>query len=253
MGHEFDMNGKVAIITGGSKGLGRAMALGLAKAGANIVVSSRKIEPCEVVAQEVRELGRRALAVSCHVGDWVSLPELIDKTLEEFGRIDVLINNAGIAPVSPNLLDLSESLFDKTMDVNLKGPLRLTALAAEAMKRTGGGTIINISSLAAQKPRPYTVVYSAAKAGLNVLTAAAAQEYAADNIRVNCIVCGMFRTDSFSKSIPTEESEIAAAQNAALKRIADPDEIVGTALYLASNASSYTTGECIVVDGGALK
>ena len=133
----LDATGKVVVVTGGSKGLGRAMALGFAEAGADVVVASRKLEPCEVVADEVRALGRRALAVSCHVGDWDQCGALVDATVAEFGRIDVLVNNAGIAPVPPSLLDVTSDLFDKTIAVNLKGPLRLTALAAEHMPAGG--------------------------------------------------------------------------------------------------------------------
>ena len=184
----LDATGKVVVVTGGSKGLGRAMALGFAEAGADVVVASRKLEPCEQVAAEIRDIGRRALAVSCHVGDWDQCGALIDATVAEFGRIDVLINNAGIAPVPPSLLDVTQDLFDKTIGVNLRGPLRLTALAAEHMPR--GGAVINISSKASLHPSSFTVVYAAAKAGLNALTKATANEFGPRGIRVNAIVCG---------------------------------------------------------------
>jgi NAD(P)-dependent dehydrogenase (short-subunit alcohol dehydrogenase family) len=156
----LDATGKVVIVTGASKGLGRAMALGFAEAGADVVVASRKLAHCEAVADEVRAMGRRALAVSCHVGDWDQCATLIDATVAEFGRIDVLVNNAGIAPVPPSLIDVTSDLFDKTIAVNLKGPLRLTALAAAQM--TAGGSIVNISSKASLHPTPFTVVYAAA-------------------------------------------------------------------------------------------
>ena len=159
----LDATGKVVVVTGGSKGLGRAMALGFAEAGADVVVASRKLEPCEVVADEVRALGRRALAVSCHVGDWDQCGALVDAAVAEFGRIDVLVNNAGIAPVPPSLLAVTPDLFDKTIAVNLKGPLRLTALVAEHMP--AGGAVINVSSKASLHPSSFTVVYAAAKAG----------------------------------------------------------------------------------------
>jgi NAD(P)-dependent dehydrogenase (short-subunit alcohol dehydrogenase family) len=243
----FRLDGKVAVITGSSKGLGRAMALGFAEAGADVVISSRKIDGCESVAEEVRALGRRAIAVACHVGRWADCAQLVDRTVAEFGRIDVLVNNAGIAPVPPSLLGVTEELFDKTIDVDLKGPLRLTALAAEHMPP--GGTVLNISSKASTHPSPFTVVYAAAKAGLNALTKASSQEFAARGIRVNCIVCGTFRTDSFEAGAPSEAQE-AIAQRVSLGRIADAQEIVGTALYLATDASSYLTGQLITVDGG---
>ncbi len=244
----LDATDKVVVVTGGSKGLGRAMALAFAEAGADVVVASRKLEPCEAVAAEVRALGRRALAISCHVADWQQCSTLIDATIAEFGRIDVLVNNAGIAPVPPSLLAVTEDLFDKTIAVNLRGPLRLTALAAEHMP--SGGSIINISSKASLHPTSFTVVYAAAKAGLNALTKASANEFGPRGIRVNAIVCGTFHTDSLHKSMPSDEIQAQMAARISLGRIASADEIVGTALYLASDASSYLTGELILLDGG---
>ena len=244
----LDATGKVVVVTGGSKGLGRAMALGFAEAGADVVVASRKLEPCEHVAADIRDMGRRALAVSCHVGDWDQCGALIEATVAEFGRIDVLINNAGIAPVPPSLLDITADLFDKTIGVNLRGPLRLTALAAEHMP--SGGSVINISSKASLHPTSFTVVYAAAKAGLNALTKAAANELGPRGIRVNAIVCGTFHTDSLHRSMPSEDVQAQMVARVSLGRIAAADEIVGTALYLASSASSYLTGELILLDGG---
>jgi NAD(P)-dependent dehydrogenase (short-subunit alcohol dehydrogenase family) len=200
------------------------------------------------VAEEIRELGRRALPVRCHVGEWDECAALIDATVAEFGGVDVLVNNAGIAPVPPSLLDVTPELFDKTIAVNLKGPLRLTALAAEHMP--AGGAIINVSSKASLHPSSFTVVYAAAKAGLNALTRASAEEYGPRGIRVNAIVCGTFHTDSLHASLPSEELRTQMAAGIALGRIASADEIVGTALYLASDASSYLTGELILLDGG---
>ena len=186
--------------------------------------------------------------MSCHVGDWSQCAALVDATVAELGRIDVLVNNAGIAPVPPSLRDVTEDLFDKTIAVNLKGPLRLSALAAEHM--SPGSSIINISSKASLHPTSFTVVYAAAKAGLNALTKASAGELGPRGIRVNAIVCGTFHTDSLHASLPSEEMRAQMASNISLGRIATPDEIVGTALYLASDASSYLTGELIVLDGG---
>jgi NAD(P)-dependent dehydrogenase (short-subunit alcohol dehydrogenase family) len=243
----LDATGKVVVVTGASKGLGRAMALGFAEAGADVVVASRKIEACELVAAEIEARGRRALPLRCHVGDWDECGALIDATVAEFGRIDVLVNNAGIAPVPPSLVEVTSDLFDKTIAVNLKGPLRLTALAAERM--VAGGSVINISSKAALHAIPYTVVYAAAKAGLNALTKAAAAEYGPRGIRVNAIVCGTFHTDSFDNGTPPEIQEQMAA-TIGLRRIASADEIVGTALFLASDAASYLSGELLMLDGG---
>ena len=240
--------GKVVVVTGGSKGLGRAMALGFAEAGADVVVASRKLDACEAVAESVRALGRRALAVACHVGDWDQCGALVDATVAEFGRIDVLVNNAGIAPVPPSLIDVTPELFDKTIAVNLRGPVRLTALVAECMP--AGGAIINVSSKAALHPTPFTAVYAAAKAGLNAFTKAAAKELGPRGIRVNAIVCGTFHTDSLHASLPSEELRAQMASNVSLGRIASAEEIVGTALFLAGDASSYMNGELVVLDGG---
>ncbi len=248
MNPTFRCDDKVVVVTGGSKGLGRAMCLGFAEAGADVVVASRKLEPCEAVAEEVRAVGRRALAVSCHVGDWGQCEQLVDATVAEFGRIDVLINNAGIAPVPPNLLGVTEDLFDKTIAVNLKGPLRLSALAAEHMPP--GGAILTISSKASTNPSPFTVVYAAAKAGLNALTRAMSIEFAPRGIRVNGIICGTFDTDSLRASMPQQEMMDAMAERLSVGRIASADEIVGTALYLATDASSYLDGQMITLDGG---
>jgi NAD(P)-dependent dehydrogenase (short-subunit alcohol dehydrogenase family) len=240
--------GKIVVVTGASKGLGRAMALGFGEAGADVVVASRKLESCQVVADEISARGGQALAVSCHVGDWDQCQALVDATVDRFGRIDVLVNNAGIAPVPPSLLGVTADLFDKTIAVNLRGPLRLTALAVEHMPP--GGSVINISSKAALHPTSFTVVYAAAKAGLNALTKAAAEEFGPRGIRVNAIVCGTFHTDSFHHSMPTEAAQADMASRISLGRIASANEIVGTALYLASDASSYVTGDLILVDGG---
>ena len=240
--------GKVVLVTGGSKGLGRAMALGFAEAGADLVVASRKLAPCQAVADEVRALGGKALAVACHVGDWQQCEALVAAAVAEFGRVDVLVNNAGIAPVPGSVGGVTSELFDKTIAVNLKGPLRLTALAAAHMPP--GGAVINISSKASLHPTPSTLVYAAAKAGLNAVTKATAQELGPRGIRVNAIVCGTFHTDSLHRSLPTEALRARMADRISLGRIASATEIVGTALFLASDASSYLNGELILLDGG---
>jgi len=248
--HDLRCDDRIVVVTGGSKGLGRAMCLGFAAAGATVVVSSRKLAACEQVAEEVRAAGGRALAVACHVGDWEACDALVAQVVEAHGRIDVLVNNAGIAPVPPSLAEVSAELFDKTIAVNLKGPLRLGAMAAAHMP--AGGSVINISSKAALHPSPFTVVYAAAKAGLNALTQAMAQELGPRGIRVNAIVCGTFHTDSFHRSASSPEALDAIASRLSLGRIADADEIVGTALYLATEASSYLTGQLLVLDGGGI-
>lgn len=246
----FDVAGKVVMITGGSRGLGKAMALEFGRRGAKVVVASRKLQPCEDVAQQIRDMGSEALALACHVGQWDSLDAVIDRVITHFGKLDVLVNNAGMSPIAPSLLETSEALFDKIIDINLKGPTRLTALAATKMARTGGGSIINISSLASYRPTPITTVYSAAKAGLNALTAASAQEFAAVDVRVNCIVCGTFDTDAAASFVRNEALLPEVIKPIALHRVGKPEEVVGAVVYFASAASSYTTGTCITIDGG---
>jgi NAD(P)-dependent dehydrogenase (short-subunit alcohol dehydrogenase family) len=246
----FDVADKVVMITGGSRGLGRAMSLEFARRGAKVVIASRKLAECEKVAEEVRALGAEALPLNCHVGQWDELEAVVENVVAHFGRIDVLVNNAGMSPVAPSLLETSEALFDKIIDVNLKGPTRLTALVATKMAETGGGSIINISSLASYKPTPLTTVYSAAKAGLNALTAASAQEFAPAGVRVNCIVCGTFDTDAAAGFVRNEETLPYVVEPVAMKRVGEPEEVVGAVLYFASQASSYTTGTCLTVDGG---
>jgi NAD(P)-dependent dehydrogenase (short-subunit alcohol dehydrogenase family) len=250
MNKRFDVAGKVVMITGGSRGLGRAMSLAFAAAGAKVVVASRKIEACESLAAEIRAAGGEAMALACHVGQWDALGHAVDAVIDQCGRLDVLVNNAGMSPVAPSLLETSEALFDKIIDVNLKGPTRLTALAATRMAETGGGSIVNISSLASLRPSPVTTVYSAAKAGLNALTAASAQEYAPVGVRVNCIVCGTFDTDAAAAMLANDEILPHIVEPVALKRVGRPDEVVGAAIYFASDASSYTTGTCLTIDGG---
>lgn len=245
----FDMTGKVVMITGGSRGLGRAMSLAFAKRGAKVAVASRKIEECQKVVAEIETDDGEAYAIACHVGKWDTLEGVVDDVVDHFGGLNVLVNNAGMSPVAPSLLETSEALFDKIIEVNLKGPTRLTALAATRMTQHGGA-IINISSLASLRPSPFTTVYSAAKAGLNALTAASAQEYAPVGVRVNCIICGTFDTDAASGMLADDTLRPHIIDPVALKRVGEPEEIVGAALYFASDASSYTTGACLTIDGG---
>jgi NAD(P)-dependent dehydrogenase (short-subunit alcohol dehydrogenase family) len=244
----FDLKGRVALVTGGSRGLGRAMALGLARAGADIIVASRKGDACEEFAREIEaETGRRAMGFGVHVGRWADLDSLVDASYERFGKVDVLVNNAGMSPLYDSVDTLSEELFDKVLDVNLKGPFRLSALVGTRMAAGEGGSIINISSAAAVHPKPHVLPYAAAKAGLNALTIGLAHSFG-PTVRCNAIMAGTFLTD-VSKAWD-EEAFAQRAQAFALRRGGQPEEIVGTALYLASDASSYTTGAVIAVDGG---
>lgn len=246
----FSVEGKHVLVTGGSRGLGRAMSVGLAERGARVIIASRKLESCQALAAEIHSRGGQAHALACHVGDWMSLDQVVDAAVSRWGRLDGLVNNAGMSPVAPSLLETSETLFDKVVAVNLKGPTRLTALAATAMAAAGGGAIVNISSLASVKPTPFTTVYAAAKAGLNALTAASALEYADARVRVNGIICGVFDTDGAAGFVRNPELAPEIVRPIALKRVGRPDEIVGAAIYLLSEASSYVTGSLIRVDGG---
>ena len=244
----LDFTGRVALVTGGSRGLGRQMALALAERGANVVVTSRKAEACAEVAAEIEAMGRQAMAYGCHVGHWDEIDGLVEAAYSRFGRIDVLINNAGMSSLYPKLTDISEALFDKVMGVNLKGPFRLMAVVGERMAAGQGGSIINISSTASLNPSPTSEPYGAAKAGLNALTRSFAFAYG-PNVRVNCIVAGPFLTD-ISKAWDMAAFEANAKANLAVERGGEPEEIVGAALYLASDSSKFTTGTTIRVDGG---
>jgi NAD(P)-dependent dehydrogenase (short-subunit alcohol dehydrogenase family) len=243
----FDLTGKIALVTGGSRGLGREMVLAFAEHGADVVIASRKIENCEAVADEVRALGRRALAVAYHAGSWADADRLAAAAYAEFGRVDVLVNNAGMSPLYPTLDAVSEELFDKVIGVNLKGPFRLSSIVGTRMVAGDGGSIINVSSIASQRPSPTEAPYGAAKAGINSLTGSLAAAFG-PKVRVNCIVPGPFLTD-ISKAWDLEAFNKRAQQAFALGRGGEPHEIVGAALYLASAASSYTTGALINIDG----
>jgi NAD(P)-dependent dehydrogenase (short-subunit alcohol dehydrogenase family) len=244
----FDLSGKVAVVTGGSRGLGHAMVLAFAAAGADVVIASRKLDSCKETAAEVEALGRAALPVACHVGHWQECDDLVDAAYDRFGKVDVFVNNAGMSPLYPSLVDVGEDLFDKVVGVNLKGPFRLMALVGARMAAGDGGSIINVSSIAAERPTPIETAYAAAKAGLNALTVAYAHAYG-PKVRVNCIQAGPFLTD-ISKAWDLKAFQKQAEAAIALKRGGQPDEIVGAALYFASAASSFTTGSILRVDGG---
>jgi NAD(P)-dependent dehydrogenase (short-subunit alcohol dehydrogenase family) len=240
----FDLSGKVALVTGGSRGLGLQMVRAFAQHGADLVIVSRKLDACEAAAEEVRKLGRRALAVSAHVGRWDEIDRLIETAYAEFGRINILVNNAGMSPREASH-DVSEALFDSVMNLNFKGPFRLASQVAKRMVDGDGGVIINISSSGALMPLPAVVPYSGAKAALNAMTVSFAREYG-PKVRVNTISAGPFLTD-IAKAWTPEARERA---DNALGRPGLPEEVVTTALYLASPASSFTTGTIIRVDGG---
>jgi NAD(P)-dependent dehydrogenase (short-subunit alcohol dehydrogenase family) len=242
----FDLSNKIAVVTGGSRGLGRQMVLAFAKAGADVVIASRKLEACQVVAKDVEAMGRRALPFAVHVGKWSDNDALAAAAYKAFGRVDILVNNAGMSPLAPSLVETSETLFDKVIDINFKGPFRLSSLVGEKMMAGDGGVIINLSSTASVLPMPHTIPYGGAKAAVNAMTVALAKAFG-PKVRVNCICPGPFLTDVST----AWRDDKAAQQRLGLKRFGNPEEIVGTALYLASDASSYVTGQVIRVDGGS--
>jgi NAD(P)-dependent dehydrogenase (short-subunit alcohol dehydrogenase family) len=245
----FDLTGKVAVVTGGSRGIGRAVAQGLARAGADVVVASRKLEACRVAAGEIQAgTGRRALPVSCHVGRWDDCERLVETIYDELGRCDVLVNNAGMSPLYESLAAVTEELYDKTLAVNLKGPFRLATLAATHMRDAGGGSIINVGTIGSLIASANELPYACAKAGLNALTVGLADAFA-PTVRVNAILPGAFATDITKAWTP----EMREGKFVPMGRLGEPDEIVGAALYLASDAASYTTGAILRVDGGVTR
>jgi len=244
----FDLTGRVALVTGGSRGLGRQMVLAFAQAGADVVITSRKLDNCEAVAREVEETtGRSTLAYACHVGHWHELDGLVEAAYERFGKVDILVNNAGMSPLYDSLANVTEDLYDKVLNLNLRAPFRLSALIGTRMVEQGGGSIINVSSTGSIRPAPHMLPYDAAKAGLNTLTEGFARAFG-PTVRVNCLMAGPFFTD-ISEAWDIEAVKTGLKAHA-LQRGGQPEEIVGAALFLASDASSFTTGAILRVDGG---
>ena len=246
----FDLSGKVVVITGGSRGLGAEMAKVFAAHGADLVIASRKLDNCETLAEEISaETGRKCVPAAYHAGNWDDGETLAELAIQEFGHIDVLVNNAGMSPLYENLVSVTEALYDKVLDVNLRGPFRLSALVGEHMAQGNGGSIINVSSVAAVRPTPNELPYGMAKSGVHALTLGLARAYA-PKVRANCIMPGPFLTD-ISKAWDLEAFQKNAEANIPLARGGEPDEVVGAALYFASDASSYTTGAILKIDGGS--
>ena len=263
----FDLTDRVVLVTGGSRGLGREMAFAAARCGADVVIASRKYDNCVATATEIEaETGRTAMPYAVHVGRWAELDGLVDATYERFGKLDVLINNAGMSPNYDTLTDVTEKLFDTVINLNLKGPFRLSALAGKRMVADGGGVIINVSTHGSLRPHPSYLPYAAAKAGLNAMTEGLAIAYG-PTVRVNTLMPGPFLTD-ISKAWDLRASDVRASDRGAsdrgasdrgesnpfdrhpLQRAGDPSEIVGAALFLMSDASSFTTGSILRADGG---
>ncbi len=254
----FSLEGKIALVTGASRGIGRATALGLAEAGADVIVSSRKLPALEKVAEEIKNKGRRALPVAAHIGRLEEIRKLVETALAEFGRIDILVNNAGTAPAAASALETDERLWDTIMNLNLKGVYFLSQAVARSMKDSGGGKIINIASIFGLRPPQNIGIYAISKAAVLAVTKSMALELAQYNIRVNAIVSGPVNTrilDALWAHLPEEEARLEKAKmgkTVPLGHVAEPGEMVGSIIYLASDASCYTTGAAIIVDGGVL-
>jgi NAD(P)-dependent dehydrogenase (short-subunit alcohol dehydrogenase family) len=248
---DFSLSGKVAIVTGGSRGIGRSIALGLAEAGADVAVAARKPEALAEATAAVRALGRRAIAVPTNVRRSEELRNLVDTTRRELGRIDVLVNNAGTNPVFGPVQEIDDRAWDMIMNTNVKSAFQLSVMAREAMLLHGeGGSIVNVSSIGGLLASDVIGGYSISKAAVIMLTQVLAKQWGRDGIRVNCIAPGLIRTE-FSRALwENERISKDAVEGAALRRIGEPDEMVGAVLYFASRAASFTTGQTLVIDGG---
>lgn len=243
-----ELKDKVVVVTGGSRGMGLRMVHAFAERGAKVVVASRKLENCEKVAVEVAEKhGVETLPVGFNVSSWPDCNRLVDTVYDRFGRVDVLVNNAGLSPLYPSLDEVSEELFDKVVAVNMRGPFRIMAAIGTRMAAGDGGSIINVGSVEAIRPRALALPYAAAKAGLHVFSEGFAQALG-PRVRVNTIQAGAFLTDIAENWPEGLREEIEG--NVALERCAEPEEIIGAVLFFATSASSYATGAVLRYDGG---
>lgn len=249
MAYSFDLTGRVAVVTGGSRGLGRAIARGLAQVGATVAIASRKREACEALAAELRQLGGSASAHAFDAADWNSCDQLFEEVTQTWGSAHILINNAGKSPVEPSSVATTQAAFDHVIAVNLRSAFRLSALFGTQMVEQGGGAIVNISSTGALRPEPYFAPYAAAKAALHTLTQTFAKEYG-PLVRVNTVMPGPFHTDGTKSWSRSDAFADHARKFMPLGRGGEPEEIVAAVLYLVSNLSSYVTGTCLAVDGG---
>ncbi len=256
--NQFSLKGKVAIVTGGGRGIGQAIAFGLAKAGAKVVITSRKMEDLEATAKEIKAAGGEAMPLQSHLGKSEEIQKMVNTVLDKYKKIDILVNNAGASPAIASVLDSDERLWDTIMNLNLKGVYFVSQAVAKIMKKQGGGKIINVASIDGFKPEPGVSIYSISKSGCRQITKAFAMELAGDNIQVNTIAPGPIDTKMMNSHwfhlAPEEAKKAREAMEKSLPtgRIGKPDEIAGAAVYLASEASNYTTGTEIIIDGGIL-
>lgn len=247
---KFDLTGKVAIVTGASKGIGEYMAVAFAQAGASVVVSSRKQEAVDEVAKAIQEQGGQATGIAANTGSLEDLEQLVNKTIETYGGIDIIVNNAATNPVFGPIINTTEDAFDKIMNVNVKGPFEFAKMAFPHMKKRGGGSIINISSIGGLSPEPFLGIYSVSKSALISLTKVLAKEWGPMGVRANVICPGLIKT-KFSQALWSNEPIVdKMTKELPLPRIGQPEEMAGLALFLASEASSYCTGGVYTADGG---
>jgi NAD(P)-dependent dehydrogenase (short-subunit alcohol dehydrogenase family) len=248
----FDLSGKVALVTGSSRGIGASIARLLAAQGAQVIVSSRKQEACEAIVAQIQSEGGKAEAIACHIGEMESIAALFSQIRDRHGRLDILVNNAAANPYFGPILDTTLEAFQKTVDVNIRGYFFASVEAGRLMKEKGGGAIVNVASINAENPGMYQGIYSVTKAAIVSMTKSFAKECAAFNIRVNALLPGATDTKFAATLVKNEKILNQLMPHVPMQRVAQPDEMAGAVLYLVSPAASYTTGSCLTVDGGFL-